>query len=224
MVPLAPDFRTQLFEQFSRICKALGNAHRFELLFLLVNGEHSVERLVHETGMSFANTSQHLQNLKRSGLIISRRSGNTIFYRLADPSILLLLQAARSTAESRLAEVDRLLDQLDASRETITQIDFKSLQTDLDQEEMQLLDVRPESEFHDGHLPNAISIPLNELENRLSELSPKKKLIVMCRDMYSTLSDQAVQILIQHGFQAARLSLGFLEWKAQGGEIVYTAY
>ena len=74
MVPLAPDFRTQLFEQFSRICKALGNAHRFELLFLLVNGEHSVERLVHETGMSFANTSQHLQNLKRSGLIISRRS------------------------------------------------------------------------------------------------------------------------------------------------------
>ena len=224
MVPLAPDFRTQLFEQFSRICKALGNAHRFELLFLLVNGEHSVERLVHETGMSFANTSQHLQNLKRSGLIISRRSGNTIFYRLADPSILLLLQAARSTAESRLAEVDRLLDQLDASRETITQIDFKSLQTNLDQEEMQLLDVRPESEFHDGHLPNAISIPLNELENRLSELSPQQNLIVMCRDMYSTLSDQAVQILIQHGFQAARLSLGFLEWKAQGGEIVYTAY
>ena len=120
--------------------------------------------------------------------------------------------------------MDRLLDQLDASRETITQIDFKSLQTDLDQEEMQLLDVRPESEFHDGHLPNAISIPLNELENRLSELSPQQNLIVLCRDMYSTLSDQAVQILIQHGFQAARLSLGFLEWKAQGGEIVYTAY
>ncbi len=77
MEPLAPDFRTQLFEQFSRICKALGNAHRFELLFLLVNGEHSVERLVHETGMTFANTSQHLQNLKRSGLIISRRARAT---------------------------------------------------------------------------------------------------------------------------------------------------
>lgn len=224
MEPLAPHFRTQLFEQFSRICKALGNAHRFELLFLLVNGEHSVERLVHETGMTFANTSQHLQNLKRSGLIISRRSGNTIFYRLADPSILLLLQAARSTAESRLAEVDRLLDQLDASRETFPQVDFDTIQTELAGEKMSLLDVRPESEFHDGHLPNAISIPLDELENRLSELSPQQNLIVMCRDMYSTLSDQAVLFLNQQGFHASRLSLGFLEWKAQGGEIVYTAY
>ena len=224
MEPMSPDFRPQLFEQFSRICKALGNAHRFELLFLLVNGEHSVERLVHETGMTFANTSQHLQNLKRSGLIISRRSGNTIFYRLADPSILLLLQAARSTAESRLAEVDRILDQLDASRQAFPQVDFMTMQTGLDKDEVQLLDVRPESEFRDGHLPNAISIPLNELENRLSELSTQRNLIVMCRDMYSTLSDQAVQMLNQHGYQAARLSLGFLEWKAQGGEIVYTAY
>lgn len=224
MEPLSPDFRTQLFEQFARICKALGSAHRFELLFLLVNGEHSVERLVHETGMTFANTSQHLQNLKRSGLIISRRSGNTIFYRLADPSILLLLQAARSTAESRLAEVDRLLDQLYASRESFPQVDFKSMQTQLDKEEVQLLDVRPQSEFHNGHLPNAFSIPLNELENRLSELSPQHNLIVMCRDTYSTLSDQAVIFLNQRGFHAARLSLGFLEWKAQGGEIVYTPY
>ncbi len=120
--------------------------------------------------------------------------------------------------------MDRLLDQLDASRETIPQVDFKTIQADLDQGEMQILDVRPESEFHDGHLPSAISIPLSELENRLSELSPQQKLIVMCRDMYSTLSDQAVHILHQHGFQAVRLSLGFLEWKAQGGEIVYTAY
>jgi len=224
MDPLTPNFRTQLFEQFSRICKALGNAHRFELLFLLVNGEHSVERLTHETGMSFANTSQHLQNLKRSGLIISRRAGNTIFYRLADPSILLLLQAARSTAESRLAEVDRLLDQLYASREGFSQVDSATLQTELDNEGTQLLDVRPENEFQYGHLPNAISMPLNQLENRLGELAPHQNLIVMCRDMYSTLSDQAVQILTQNGFQAARLSLGFLEWKAQGGEIVYTAY
>ncbi|MDX9865143.1 MAG: metalloregulator ArsR/SmtB family transcription factor [Anaerolineaceae bacterium] len=224
MQPLDPDFRTQLFEQFSRICKALGNPHRLELLFLLVNGEHSVDRLSHETGMAFANTSQHLQNLKRSGLILSRRAGSTIFYRLADPSILPLLQAARSTAESRLAEVDRLLDQLYASREALPHVDFKTLQTELDKEETLLVDVRPKNEFQDGHLPHAVSIPLNELENRLSELSPQQNLIIICRDMYSTLSDQAVQILIQHGFQAARLSLGFMEWKAQGGEIVYTAY
>lgn len=224
MPPLEPDFKTQLFEQFARVCKALGSAHRFELLFLMTNGEHSVEALTVETGMSIANTSQHLQQLKRSGLVSSRRAGNTIFYRLADPSILLLLQAARQTAESRLAEVDRLLDQLATARRDIPQVSFSAMQTALTAGEAVLLDVRPESEYRAGHMPGAVSIPLPQLERRWEEVAPNSAVIVTCRDTYSLMADEAVRLLAQHGVQAARLSDGFLEWKAAGGEIVSTPY
>jgi len=224
MVNIENDFRPQVFEQISRICKALGHAHRFEILFLLVNGEHSVEQMSRETSMSIANTSQHLQNLKRSGLVLSRRAGNTIFYRLADPSILLLLQAARSTAESRLAEMDRLLNQISTARENCSIINIDSIQESIAKEQVLLLDVRPEDEYHNGHIPNAINIPLITLEEKLAELPKNMTYVVVCRDMYSTLSDQAVRLLQEKGYQAARLSLGFLEWKAQGKEIVFTAY
>lgn len=224
MLNIDNDFRSQVFEQFSRVCKALGHAHRFEILFLLVNGEHTVEQLSNESGMSFANTSQHLQNLKRSGLVLSRRQGNTIFYRLADPSILLLLQAARSTAESRLAEMDRLLDQLYAAREDCPITDLETIKEVRERGQITLLDVRPEEEYQNGHIPDTINLPLQDLEDQLADLSRSAEYVVLCRDMYSTLSDQAVRLLIDHGFQASRLSVGFLEWKAQGGEIVYTAY
>lgn len=217
------DFKGNVYEQFSRLCKALGSARRFELLNILVHGEHGVDALSRETGMSIANTSQHLQNLKRAGLVSSHREGNIIRYRLADQSVFQLLQAVRHSAESRLAEMDRLLDQLDKIREGVPQIQFDEMKALLNSEEAVLIDVRPEQEYQSGHLPQANCIPLADLSQNIPALDQNKLFIICDRDMYSFLADRAVEIFVQHGLQAARLSLGFLEWKSQGEEIVFKA-
>lgn len=205
-----------LFAQFAAVAKTLGHAHRLELLEQLAQGERTVEVLAQRTGLSTANASQHLQHMRRAGLVANRRDGKFVCYRLADDAVLNLLAALRSIAERNIAEVERVIrsyfDQRDAlepvSREELVQRSRAGTVT--------ILDVRPEDEFALAHLPNALNIPLRELEARLGEIDPKHEVVAYCRGPYCVLSYEAVAQLRARGFTARRLQDGLPEWRAAG--------
>ena len=210
------EYSEEVYEQFSRVCKALGSSKRFELLDLLSQGEHTVEELATETGMSIANTSQHLQNLKNSHLVSVRRHRNEMIYRLKDSSLIEVLEAVQRTAEDYLAEMDRIKNNLERERLAIKVISFDELANLQNNTNVQLVDVRPQSEYQAGHLPGAISFPLENLENRLGELSLDDPIVVYCRNFYSLLADEAVKLLASHHFDASRLEWGINKWRMEG--------
>jgi rhodanese-related sulfurtransferase/biotin operon repressor len=214
--PSDRDLKDNLYEQFARICKALGSARRFELLDLLSNGEQSVEKLAQETSMTVANTSQHLQLLRASRLVQIRRKGVGIFYRLADPTVFNLVQAVQDLAKVRLAEVDRIVDELVLERKELNIFSSDDLAGNGTKEKYLILDVRPGSEYAYTHIPGAVSIPLITLAEQMEKLPKDKEIVVYCRDYYSRLSDHAVRLLLTNGFKASRLDGGMSEWKSQG--------
>src|SRR5438128_3141487 len=155
-------FKTHLYEQFARIGKALSSAHRLELLEVLAQGEHSVEALAQETGMSVANASQHLQVLRAAQLVDVRREGVYIYYRLADERVFSLWQAMRDVGEARIAEINRIVQTYLHDRNLLQPINFTELRQRLVEGDVILLDVRPREEYAAGHLPGALSIPVTE--------------------------------------------------------------
>ena len=213
------DLQDELYEQFARICKALGSARRFEILELLSQGEHSVEQLARETFMSIANTSQHLQQLKAAKLVRIRKKGVGIYYRLADPTIYHLVDAVHSVANSQLAEVDRIFDEYVSIRKDVVQISNEELEDHIKQGTIQILDVRPVNEYESGHISGAVNIPLQQLGQSVEPFDRKQKIVVYCRNYYSTLSDQAIEFLQSQGYEVLRLENGFSDWKYQGKAI-----
>lgn len=210
------DFKNDLYEQFSRICKSLGSARRFELLDILAQGEHTVEELALETDMSVANTSQHLQQLRGSRLVEVRRRGIEMVYRLADDTVSELLSDIQKLAEARLAEVDRIIEHYQEERSQFKLVGFSEIQEVLKNNGSSILDIRPESEYMSGHIPSALSIPLEALEGWLAQLPREKPIIVCGRNYYSSLADRAVRLLLEKGYDASRIDLGFAEWKMAG--------
>src|SRR5207247_104129 len=192
-------FKNQLYEQFARIGKALSSAHRLELLEVLAQGEHSVEVLAHETGMSVANTSQHLQVLRAAQLVDVHREGVYIYYHLADERVFTLWQTMRQVGEARIAEIDRIVDTYLHDRNQLQSISAAELIQRLMEGNMILLDVRPAEEYIAGHLPDAISIPVVDLEARLSELPQDKEVVAYCRGPYCVFADEAVTLLRMNG-------------------------
>ena len=213
------EYSEEVYEQFSRICKALGSSRRFELLDLLSQGEHTVEELANETGMSIANTSQHLQNLKNSHLVSVRRHRNEMIYRLKDASLIEVLEAVEKVAEDYLAEMDRIKNKLGRERLGIKMISFSELINLQNAGEIQLIDVRPKSEYLAGHLPGAILISLEDLPAQLCQLSLDKPVVVYCRGLYSMLSDEAVNLLASNHFDACRLEWGIKKWRLEGRQV-----
>jgi rhodanese-related sulfurtransferase/DNA-binding transcriptional ArsR family regulator len=207
------DFKDQIYDQFSRIGKALGNARRLELLDLLVQGEHSVETLANETNMSVANTSQHLKHLRSTKLVESRRDGVKIYYRLADENVFAIIRALRQLSENRLAEMDRVLNHFLADRKEMPSISFNKLVDEIGTGSTLVLDVRPEVEYHTAHIPGAISIPVEKLEERVNDFPAGSRIVVYCRGRYSVLSDKAVKLLLEKGYNAYRLEEGLPEWR-----------
>jgi len=209
-----------LFAQFATVAKSLGHPHRLELLEQLAQGERTVEILADRTGLSIANTSQHLQQMRRAGLVTNRRDGKFVLYQLADDSVLSLLAALRTIAERNLAEVERVVRSYFEDRDSLEAVSRDELLSRSRAGTVTILDVRPEDEFGLGHLPGAVNIPLGALERRLSELDPSKVIVAYCRGPYCVLSYEAVAALRKRGFTARRLEDGLPEWRAAGLTVV----
>jgi ArsR family transcriptional regulator len=205
-----------LFAEFATVARALGHAHRLEILEHLAQGERGVEALSARVGLSVANTSQHLQQLRRASLVASRRAGRFVLYSLADDSVLGLMSALRQVAERRLAEVERIVRGYFAERDGMEPVSREELLARSRAGLVTVLDVRPRDEFAMGHLPGAINVPLEELETHLAELDPAHEIVAYCRGAYCVLSFEAVARLRARGFKARRLEDGFPEWKAAG--------
>jgi rhodanese-related sulfurtransferase len=208
-------FKQRLYTEFARIATALASDRRLELLDLLAQGPRHVEPLAAEAGMTVANVSQHLQVLRRARLVETDREGTKIRYRLADRRVLDLWLALRSVAEARLAEIGELTREyaVDAGGEQVARPD---LERRLKTGEVYLIDVRPEVEYESGHLPGAVSLPVDELPGRLDRLPRDRPIVAYCRGRYCLFADDAVALLREHGFDAHRLEGGWPEWLSEG--------
>jgi rhodanese-related sulfurtransferase/DNA-binding transcriptional ArsR family regulator len=211
--------KEQLYRLFARIAGAMANPHRLELLDLLAQAPRTVEELAQEAQMSLANTSQHLQRLKQAHLVLDEREGLYIRYRLADPAVAQLWLELREVAERQLAEVTQALDAYRERRHEFEAISAAELQMRLRNGEVVLLDVRPQVEYQAAHLPEAVSIPIDELERRLNELPVDKMIVAYCRGPYCVYADDALQLLVEHGWRVARLEEGVVEWQQAGYSI-----
>jgi len=209
-----------LFAQFAIVAKTLGHAHRLELLEQLAQGERSVDVLAQRTGLSIANASQHLQQMRRAGLVANRRDGKFVYYRLADDAVLELLAVLRRIAEQNLAEVERVVRSYFDQRDSLEPVSRAELMQRLRAGTVTIIDVRPEDEFALGHLPGALNIPLRELEARLGEMKLQREAVAHRRGAYCVLSYEAIAALRARGFKARRLEDGLPEWRVAGLPVV----
>ena len=201
-----------LFPQLAVIGKALASPQRLLLLDLLCQGPRSVEALAAQAGMSVANTSQHLQQLRASRLVDTERSAQRIIYRLADDEVGAFYVTFRSLAASRLAELDRVMRELVRPEGPV---DREGILAKIRAGAVTLLDVRPVEEFEAGHLPGALSIPVDELPGRVHELPGSREIVAYCRGPYCVMADEAVTVLREHGLEATVLDLGPVELRAK---------
>lgn len=206
-----------IFASLAEVARALAHPNRIDLLEHLAQGERSVEDLTAVSGMSFANTSRHLQILRRARLVEPTRQGKHILYSLAsDTEVVTLLKALGRVGERNVAEVGRVMDDYFHSRDSLEPVAREDLASRISDGLVTVLDVRPEDEFAMGHLPGARNIPLTELERRLGELPVESEIVAYCRGPYCVFAVEAVAELRANGFKARRLEDGFPEWKAAG--------
>lgn len=210
------EFKDRLYEQVGRIAKALDSPRRLELLDLLAQGERSVEELAAQASLSVANASRHLQVLRGARLVEGRKAGLRVYYRLAEPEVHEAAAAVRRLAERRLAEIDRLVGSYLKARDELEPVRRDELRRRVRDGSAVLIDVRPREEYHAGHIPGALSVPLEELERRLRELPARKEVVAYCRGPYCLLAYEAVERLRARGRKARRLHEGFPEWRAAG--------
>ena len=209
-------FKSDLFTQFARVGKALSNANRLELLEFLAQGSRSVESLANVTKLSIANTSQHLQQLRQSGLVTSRKEGLKVYYSLSGDDVIALLDSLRDVAERHLSDVDKLVNTYLTAKDSLDPIPASELIEKVKQDLVTVLDVRPKEEFEAGHVQGAINIPIEELQQHLKDFEPGQEVIAYCRGPHCILAFDAVAQLRKGGLQARRLENGFPEWKVAG--------
>ena len=205
-----------LYEQFARIGKSLASARRVELLDLLCQGERSVDVLARTSGMTVTNTSQHLQALRASRLVDARKEGTKVIYRVADDEVCRFFFALRGLAGSRLAEVEQFVRRYVEGVGEYEPVGCAELLERAKRHDVVVVDVRPPEEYASGHIAGAISIPLEELEQRLASLPGDAEVVAYCRGPYCLLAPRAVELLREHGFHARRLEDGFPEWRLAG--------
>jgi rhodanese-related sulfurtransferase/predicted transcriptional regulator len=208
--------KRDLYAQFAAVAKAVGNEHRLELIELVAQGERSVEALAERSGLSVANASQHLQHLRRAGLVAARRQAKFVLYRLADDSVLTMLAGMHKVAERNVGEVERILRSYFHARDDLEPVSRTELARRMKQGLVTVLDVRPEDEFALGHLPGARNVPLSQLKRQLRGLDRNTEIVAYCRGPYCAFAHEAVALLRQEGFSARRLEDGLPEWRAAG--------
>jgi rhodanese-related sulfurtransferase/predicted transcriptional regulator len=212
-------FKNAIYEEFARIGKAVSSPRRLELLDLLCQGPRTVERLAEQAGQSIANTSHHLQVLRGARLVEADKEGVHVRYRLADQDVCVFYQAVRELAEAHLAEIERVTQDYLSDRGILEPVDSGGLLERVRRGEVTVLDVRPSEEYRAAHIPGALSIPLDDLERRLSELPRDREVVAYCRGPYCVLAVEAVRMLKAHGFRAVRLEDGVPDWRARGFEV-----
>jgi DNA-binding transcriptional ArsR family regulator/rhodanese-related sulfurtransferase len=216
MTPTHRAFKDRLYAQFARVGKALGSPHRIEMLELLAQSERTVESLASEMGLSLANTSQHLQALRRAALVDSRKDGLFVYYRLAEPAVFEVCASIRRVAERRLADLERLLNEHFGARSQPAAVSMRDLLERMRSSDVIVLDARPAREYEAGHIAGAISVPIDALQDRLRSLPRDKEFVAYCRGPYCVYADRAVELLTKSRRHARRLMEGFPEWRAAG--------
>jgi rhodanese-related sulfurtransferase len=205
-----------LYQAIAKVAQALSHGNRLQLLEFLAQGERSVDELAAMTGMSVANTSQHLQALRQAALVASRKEAQRVYYGIAGDDVVQMCRLLRGVAENRLAEVDRLVRDFIGHRDDLEAIPAAEVLERAKKGLVLVLDVRPPEEYAAGHLPGAVNIPIKQLEGRLASLPKRKEIVAYCRGPYCLMSFEAVEKLRKRGLRARRLEDGFPEWKAAG--------
>jgi DNA-binding transcriptional ArsR family regulator/rhodanese-related sulfurtransferase len=213
--------KDELYEQFARVGKALASPKRLELLDILAQGERSVESLAKATALKLTTASAHLQTLRQGGLVLSRKEGTRIYYRLASNEVARLYAGVRGVARQHLADTERAAKNFLGTDE-MEPVHRDDLIGRIKSGRVALVDVRPESEYAAAHIEGAVSIPLDELESHLSEL-PDLEIIAYCRGEYCVMAYEAVRLLRSRGRMARRLEGGMLEWHLEERPIAIDA-
>jgi rhodanese-related sulfurtransferase len=208
--------KDRLFEQFAAVGKALANPKRLELLDLLAQGERSVEALARAAGLGLSSCSSHLQTLRHGGLVRPRRAGTTVFYSLAGHDVAALLAQVQAVAAAHRAETDRARIGYLGGDEGIEQVSREELLRRASSGDVVVVDVRPVEEYQAGHIPGAVSVPLEILTARLADLPAETEIVAYCRGAYCVLAHDAVRVLRARGRRASRLADGMLEWRLAG--------
>ena len=208
--------KRELYQSIAKVAQALGSGNRLQLLELMAQGERSVDALATMTGMSVANASQHLQALRRAGIVSARKDGQRVYYRVAGDDVVRLYDGLRVVAESRLAEVRELVNEFLGDRRALEPVLADELLARAKKGLVTVLDVRPHEEYAAGHLPGAINVPLDKLKDYFATLSKDREIVAYCRGPYCLMSFEAVAALRKRGWKARRLQDGFPEWKAAG--------
>jgi ArsR family transcriptional regulator len=209
-----------LYAEFAMIAKALAHSHRLELLEHAAQGAMSVEMLAERVGLSVANASQHLRQLRDAGLVTAQRDGKFVRYSLADDAVLDLVASVHLVGARRRAEVSRIIAGYFDAQDAMEPISRAELQARVRDGVVTVLDVRPREEYALGHVAGALCVPLDELDARLAELDPAQEIVAYCRGPWCVLSFQAVAMLRARGFTVRRLEAGYPEWRAAGMPVV----
>lgn len=214
--------KREVFASLARVGTALSSPTRIEYLELLAQAERSVDQLASLTGTTIANTSQHLQKLRQAGLIVGRKEGLYVFYRLAGDEVVGLLSAVGRVAEAHVADVERIVRLYFAHKDELEPVPAKELLERARKGLVTVLDVRPPEEYAAGHLPGAINIPVHELAKRIRELPKRREIVAYCRGPYCLMSYDAVALLRKKGLKARRLEAGLPEWRFGGHPVEST--
>lgn len=207
------EFKFRIYNELSALTKAMSNPFRLQIIDLLAQGSRTVEEIAGQLSISIANTSQHLQVLKGANLVTVYKQGHYAHYRVASDEVVRSWHSLRDLGINRMAEIDRTLRQFREERESFESISIDELLKKIDEGNVIILDVRPQKEFAAGHITGARSIPIDQLAQRLAELSGEKATIVYCRGPFCVFADDAVQMLTQRGIPCRRLEEGFPDWK-----------
>ncbi len=205
-----------LLEEYALVARVLSAPARLMLLEQLAQGERGVEALADKTGLTIANCSQHLQQLRRAALVTSRRDGKAVIYRLTDAKTLALMDLLRIVAERNLAQVERILRGLSSGKDAPEPVSREDLAVRIAEGSVTVLDVRPADEYAAGHISGALNMPLIEIERIIPTLDLAAEIVAYCRGPYCIYAHQAVAALRKHGINARRLDGGLPEWREDG--------
>ena len=209
-------YKDSIYSELAKITKAMANHHRLEIIELLAQGEFSVEQIASHTNLSIANASQHLQVLKTSQLVDINRQGNFIYYQLANINVFKAWKALRELGVERISSIGKIIKDFKQSKFNLESITINELIRRIQKGSVTILDVRPEWEYNRGHIENSLSIPIEQLAQRLKELPKRNQIIAYCRGPFCVFADEAVALLTRNGYRAIRLEEGFPDWQLEG--------